>query len=388
MDVHAHLEWPFFDDAHRTLARRAAVFADGLEALRGDADADRATRALVRALGESGLLEYAVVREGARLDVRALCVLREALAERWGLADFAFAMQGLGSAPISLFGNDAQRQHYLPRVASGAAIAAFALTEAEAGSDVGAIATTARRDGAHFVLDGEKRWISNGGIADFYTVFARTGEGEGTRGLSAFIVDAGTPGLDASERVAVIAPHPMANLRFDACRVPADNLVGQSGRGIAVALGTLDAFRATVGAAALGLARHALAEALAHATSRRQFGAPLSDYQLIRAKLADMATAIDASALLVYRAAWLRDTRADRVTLEAGMAKAFATESAQKVIDEAVQILGALGVCVGSPVEELYREIRPLRIYEGTTEIQKLVIARALIEAKGKDGTR
>ena len=388
MDERAHLDWPFFEDSHRALASRVAAWATGLDAMRGAGDADRAARALVGALGEAGLLAYAVAGDSGRLDVRALCVLRETLAARWGLADFAFAMQGLGSAPISLFGDEGQRRRYLPRVAAGSAIAAFALTEAGAGSDVGAIATTARRDGAHFVLDGEKRWISNGGIADFYVVFARTGEGEGTKGLSAFIVDAGTPGLDAGERVSVIAPHPMATLRFSGCRVPAANLVGQAGRGIAVALGTLDTFRATVGAAALGLARHALREALAHATTRRQFGAPLSDYQLIRAKLAEMATAIDASALLVYRAAWVRDTRADRVTLEAGMAKAFATEAAQKVIDEAVQILGALGVSAGSPVEELYREIRPLRIYEGTTEIQKLVIARALIESDGKDGTR
>jgi acyl-CoA dehydrogenase len=295
-------------------------------------------------------------------------------------------MQGLGSAPLSLFGSDEQRSRYLPRVAAGTAVAAFALTESGAGSDVGAIATTARRDGGQFVLDGQKQWISNGGIADFYVVFARTGEGTGTKGLSAFVVDKDTAGLDASERVSVIAPHPMAHVRFDGCRVPAGNLVGEVGRGIAVALGTLDTFRATVGAAAVGLARHAFAEALAHATSRRQFGAPLSDYQLIRAKLADMATAIDASALLVYRAAWERDTRADRVTREAGMAKAFATEAAQRVIDDAVQILGALGVRTGSVVEELYREIRPLRIYAGTTEIQKLVIARTLIDEFGKDG--
>ena len=389
MDANAHLAWPFFEETHRTLAARASAWADGLTALRAaEADIDRSCRALVAALGREKLLRYAVAQDGAALDVRALCVLRETLAAHWGLADFAFAMQGLGSAPISLFGNEKLRKRYLPRAAGGEAIAAFALTEAGAGSDVGAIATTARRDGGDFVLDGEKCWISNGGIADFYVVFVRTGEGEGTRGLSALVVDADTPGLDASERVSVIAPHPMAHLRFERCRVPASHLVGDAGRGIAVALGTLDTFRSTVGAAAVGLARHALAEALAHATSRTQFGAPLSDYQLIRAKLAEMATAIDASALLVYRAAWARDTQSDRVTREAGMAKAFATEAAQKVIDEAVQILGALGVRSGSVVEELYREIRPLRIYEGTTEIQKLVIARTLIEEFGKEGAR
>ncbi len=386
MDAQPHLQWPFLDDTHRALAARASAWTAELAALRAEPDAERATRALVRSLGGAGLLAYAA-GAGGRLDVRALCVLRETLAAAWGLADFAFAMQGLGSAPIALFGSEAHREKYLPRVAGGEAVAAFALSEAGAGSDVGAIATTARRDGGHYVLDGEKRWISNGGIADFYVVFVRTGEGPATKGLSAIVVDAGTAGLDTSDRVEVIAPHPMANLRFDGCRVPVSNLVGDAGRGIAVALGTLDTFRATVGAAAVGLARHALAEALAHATTRHQFGAPLSDYQLIRAKLADMATAIDASALLVYRAAWTRDTRAERVTLEAGMAKAFATESAQRVIDEAVQILGALGVCAGSPVEELYREIRPLRIYEGTTEIQKLVIARALLDRNGKEGT-
>jgi acyl-CoA dehydrogenase len=387
MDTHAHLHWPFLDDTHRALAARAAAWTAGIPAIRAETDADRATRALVRDLGEAGLLAHAAGANG-RLDVRALCVLRETLAAAWGLADFAFAMQGLGSAPIALYGGEKLRSAYLARVASGEAIAAFALSEAEAGSDVGAISTTARRDGDHYVLDGEKRWISNGGIADFYVVFARTGEGEGTKGLSAIVVDAGTAGLDTSDRVEVIAPHPMANLRFSGCRVPVANRIGEAGRGIAVALGTLDTFRSTVGAAAVGLARHALAEALLHATTRRQFGAPLSDYQLIRARLADMAMAIDASALLVYRAAWTRDTRAERVALEAGMAKAYATEAAQRVIDDAVQILGALGVRVGSPVEELYREIRPLRIYEGTTEIQKLVIARTLIDGHGKDGTR
>ncbi len=387
MGARSHLQWPFFDDVHGVLAGQAAAWCEGIAGLVTAGDADASVRAMVHSLGTAGLLEHAAGRDG-RLDVRSLCVVREALASRSGLADFSFAMQGLGSAPMSLFGSEALRKRYVARVAAGDAIAAFALTEAGAGSDVGAIATTARRDGDHFVLDGEKCWISNGGIADFYVVFARTGEGEGTRGLSAIVVDADTPGLDAGERVHVIAPHPMAHVRFSGCRVPVENLVGESGRGIAVALGTLDTFRSTVGAAAVGLARRALAEALQHATTRHQFGAPLSEYQLIRAKLADMATAIDASALLVYRAAWLRDTGVERVALEAGMAKSFATESAQRVIDEAVQIFGALGVREGSAVEELYREIRPLRIYEGTTEIQKLVIARALLDEDGKDGRR
>ncbi|HEX5131847.1 MAG TPA: acyl-CoA dehydrogenase family protein [Candidatus Krumholzibacteria bacterium] len=380
----AHLAWPFFDDSHRVLAGEAARQAVRCDGLRGIADHDRAARELVALLGAAGLLRHAVAMDG-KLDVRALCVIREALAARWGLADFAFAMQGLGSAPISLFGGEALRARYLPDVAAGRSIAAIAITEPGAGSDLGAIATTADRDGADFILDGEKCWISNGGIADFYVVFARTGEGDGIRALSAFVVDADAPGLDAAERQSVIAPHPMGRIRFSGCRVPAAQRVGEAGRGIVVALATLDTFRATVGAAAVGLARRALSEALGHARSRRQFGAPLADYQLIRAKLADMATAIDASALLVYRAAWMRDTQTDRVPLEAGMAKAFATESAQRVIDEAVQIFGALGVAEGAAVEELYREIRPLRIYEGTTEIQKLVIARSLLENDAKE---
>jgi len=295
-----------------------------------------------------------------------------------GLAEFVFAMQGLGSGPISLFGSDALRAEYLPAVAAGKSIAAFAISERDAGSDLGSIATTARADGAHYVLNGEKAWISNAGVADFYVVFAR--DGEGGKGLTAFVVDAGTRGLSVEERVDVSAPHPLGHLRFDDCRVPASKRVGDAGRGMAVALATLDVFRSTVGAAALGLARRALAEAAAHAKSRRAFGTTLSEFQLVRAKLADMATAIDASALLVYRAAWTKDTQGRRVTREAAMAKAFATESGQRVIDDAVQILGALGVVAGSTVERLYREIRPLRIYEGATDIQRLVIARSLLE--------
>ncbi len=383
--VTSHLEWPFLEARHRALAGEAGVFAaSALAGLRAVPDTDAAARGLVKALGHAGVLRHAVADERGQLDVRALCVLRETLAYHWGLADFAFAMQGLGSGPISLFGSRALKDEYLPRVAAGEAVAAFALTERDAGSDVGAVATTARRDGGSYVLDGEKRWISNGGLADFYVVFARTGEGEGTRGLSAFVVDAGTPGLDASERVIVTSPHPMATLTFSGCRVDASRRVGDPGRGIAVALGTLDVFRATVGAAAVGFARRALAEATAHTTQRRQFGSRLSEFQLVQAKLAEMATAIDAGALLVYRAAWAKDTGDGRVTRESAMAKLFATEAAQRVIDDAVQVHGALGVVSGSVMEDLYREIRPLRIYEGATDIQKLVIARSLLETEVK----
>ncbi len=375
----AHLEWPFFEDRHRALAEAAERWAQSRLAQAGHPDdLDRECRRLAAIFGEAGFLAHTAPRDGA-IDVRSLCICREAFAQYSGLAEFVFAMQGLGSGPISLFGSDPLRAEYLPRVAAGKAIAAFAISEREAGSDVGAIATSARVDGSHVVIDGEKAWISNAGIADFYVVFARTGEGGG-KGLSAFVVDAGTPGLTVSERVDVSAPHPLGMLRFENCRVPVSKRVGEAGRGMAVALGTLDVFRATVGAAALGFARRALAEALAHASSRRAFGTTLSEFQLVRAKLADMATAIDAAALLVYRAAWTKDAQKRRVTREAAMAKAFATEAAQRVIDDAVQIMGALGVVAGSTVETLYREIRPLRIYEGATDIQRLVIARSLLE--------
>lgn len=374
----SHLEWPFFEDRHRALAEKATSWAaSNLAPTSHATDLDRECRRLVTAYGAAGFLEHVVARDGT-IDVRSICLCREAFARHSGLAEFVFAMQGLGSGPISLFGSDALRAEYLPRVASGKAIAAFAISERDAGSDLGAIATTARADGADVVLDGEKTWISNAGVADFYVVFARTGE-DGT-GLSAFVVDVGTPGLTVSERVEVSAPHPLGTLRFDGCRVPASKRVGASGKGMAIALGTLDVFRSTVGAAAIGLSRRALAEATAHAKSRRAFGSTLSEFQLVRAKLADMATTIDAAALLVYRAAWVKDTQKRRVTREAAMAKAFATEGAQRVIDDAVQILGALGVVAGSTVETLYREIRPLRIYEGATDIQRLVIARALLE--------
>jgi acyl-CoA dehydrogenase len=314
-------------------------------------------------------------------DVRTLCLARETLAFQDGLADFAFAMQGLGTGPITLFGSEAMKAQYLPPVARGEAIAAFALSEPEAGSDVAAMSTTATPDGSdHVRIDGVKTWISNGGIADHYVVFARSGEAPGAKGLSAYVVDAETPGLSIENRIDVIAPHPLATLRFEGCRVPLAKRIGAPGEGFKVAMATLDVFRSTVGAAALGLARRALSEALQHASSRKLFGAPLGELQMTQAALADMATDVDSSALLVYRAAWTKDGGAARVTREAAMAKMHATESAQSVIDKAVQIFGGLGVTKGVKVEELYREIRALRIYEGATEVQKIVIARELLK--------
>jgi acyl-CoA dehydrogenase len=317
------------------------------------------------------------------VDVRSLCLAREALAHANGLADFAFAMQGLGSVPISLFGSDAQKHDVLPDVAAGKRIAAFALSEPDAGSDVAAIATTAVKDGTYWRLDGVKTWISNGGLADFYVVFARTDRDadKPSRGLSAFIVDANTPGLDASERIDVSAPHPLGTLRFANCRVGAECLLGAPGDGFRIAMGTLDLFRTTVGAAALGFARRAADEAMARVRARRMFGHALADFQLTQAKVGDMLVAVDASALMVYRAAWTRDTQTRRVTREASMAKLFATESAQQVIDAAVQLFGGLGVVRGVTVERLYREIRALRIYEGASEVLKLIIGTRALEA-------
>jgi acyl-CoA dehydrogenase len=333
-------------------------------------------------LAVGGWLNHAV-SDTATLDVRTLCLIRETLARMDGLADFAFAMQGLGSGAISLFGSADQKAQYLPRVRDGSAIAAFALSEPEAGSDVAALATTAAPDGDGYRLDGVKTWVSNGGIADFYTLFARTGEGPGRQGLSAFIVDADTPGLSVTERIAVIAPHPLATLSLTRCRVPRKRLLGRPGEGFKIAMGTLDIFRSTVGAAALGFARRALDATVERTTCRHLFGAPLADMQVTRAKLADMATAIDASALLIYRAAWTRDRVAERVTREASMAKLFATEAAQQVIDAAVQLFGGHGVVSGSPVETLYREIRALRIYEGASEVQQQIIAAQLLRGLG-----
>ena len=383
------LSWPFFDDEHRTLAaeldRWAAEHAGDGE----HADVDASCRELVADLGRGGWLRYAVPAAfgGAfeEVDSRAVCIVRETLARHDALADFAFAMQGLGSAPIVLAGNAEVQARYLPGVCAGTAIAAFALSEKNAGSDVAAIATTARRDGDAYVLDGEKAWISNGGIADFYVVFARTGEAPGSRGLSAFVVDADAPGLEIAERVELIAPHPLATLRFRDCRVPAANLLGASGEGFKLAMRSLDIFRASVAAAALGLARRALDEALERATSREVFGQQLAGFQLTQAALAEMATGIDASALLTYRAAWVRDVEHEPTTREAAMAKLTATETAQHVIDRAVQLHGALGVTRGSVPERLYREIRALRIYEGASEVQQLIIARQTLARYHED---
>jgi acyl-CoA dehydrogenase len=378
----AHLDLPFFDDVHRDLA--VMLDAWGMQHLRAidHHDTDATCRALVRGLGGAGHLRWCVPQAygGAlpALDSRALVVVRETLARHDGLADFAFAMQGLGSGAITLAGSDVLKAQWLPRVASGAAIAAFALSEPDAGSDVAALQCAARDDGDAYVLDGEKTWISNGGIADFYCVFARTGEAPGTRGLSAFVVPADTPGLEIAERIEVIAPHPLARLRFDNCRVPKAQLLGAPGEGFKLAMRTLDIFRASVAGAALGFARRALDEALAWSGSRRLFGGRLADLQLTQATLGDMATDIDAAALLTYRAAWLRDVKAQRTTREAAMAKLTATENAQRVIDRALQLHGGRGVQVGSVVESLYREIRALRIYEGASEVQRLIVGRDL----------
>jgi alkylation response protein AidB-like acyl-CoA dehydrogenase len=380
----AYLDWPFFTSAQRALAQDLDAWAATELVADHGQDVDAACRHLVRQLGDAGWLRHAVsgVDYGGHsdaLDTRALCLIRETLARHAGLADFAFAMQGLGSGAISLFGSDANKRQYLPRVARGDAIAAFALSEPQAGSDVAAMQCAAVRDGDDYVLNGEKTWISNGGIADFYVVFARTGEAPGARGISAFIVDADTPGFEIAERIHVIAPHPLARIKFTACRVPLGQRLGAAGQGFKVAMATLDVFRTSVAAAALGFARRALDEALRHATSRKMFGQTLADFQLTQAKLAQMATGIDAAALLTYRAAWQRD-QGRNVTKEAAMAKMSATETAQQVIDAAVQIFGGLGVVSGHPVESLYREIRALRIYEGATEVQQLIIARTLLQ--------
>ncbi len=396
------LELPFFDPAHAELARQAHDWAQASLAniAGGVADLDAHCRALVKSLGNAGLLRYCVPRAwgGAleALDSRSICLLRESLGYHDALADFALAMQGLGSGAIALGGSDDLRHRYLPRVAEGEWIAAFALSEPDAGSDVAAMATRARRDGDDWVIDGRKTWISNGGIASFYTLFARTADEPGARGISAFVVDADTPGLRIAERIDVVAPHPLATLEFSGCRIPGDRLLGKEGEGFKLAMATLDIFRASVAAAALGLARRALAEALAHARQRRMFGQTLADFQMTQAALADMATAIDSAMLLTYRAAWLRDIDVQRsagggqaagrpaaprrITREPAMAKMVATENAQQVIDRAVQMFGGHGVRQGSIVERLYREIRSLRIYEGATEVQKLIIARDLLK--------
>ena len=368
MDRFTHYAWPFFEARHEKLAREADAWARAnLAHAHGD-DADAICRRLVQDLGCAGYLQHAATEAA---DVRSIALLREVFAYHAGLADFAFVMQGLGSGPVALAGTPEQKRRYLAPAASGEKIAAFALSEPEAGSDVQALSTRARRQGTHWLLDGTKTWISNGGIADFYVVFARADEG-----ISAFVVDKDE--LDASERIDIVAPHPMATVELRGSRA---DLLGKEGEGFKLAMRNLDVFRTTVAAAALGFARRALDEALQRARERRMFGQVLADFQMTQARLADMATAIDAAALLAYRAAWLRDVRKRRVTREAAMAKLFATESAQEVIDAAVQLLGGLGVRRGHPVERLYREVRALRIYEGASEVQKLIIARDLLKA-------
>ncbi|MBL0148066.1 MAG: acyl-CoA dehydrogenase family protein [Ideonella sp.] len=377
------MDWPFFEPRHRELARALDAWATEHIAQDHGHDVDAECKALVKRLGQGGWLRHAVAgtaHGGASdvIDTRAICLIRETLGRHSGLADFAFAMQGLGTGAISLAGSDEQKAHYLPRVARGEAIAAFALSEPDAGSDVAAMACTARIEGDHYVLDGEKTWISNGGIADQYVVFARTGEAAGARGISAFIVDAGTPGFEIAERIQVMAPHPLARLRFDQCRISASRRIGAPGEGFKIAMRSLDVFRTSVAAAALGFARRALDEALHRATTRSMFKGKLADFQITQTKLAQMATTIDSAALLTYRAAWQRD-QGQGVTKEAAMAKLAATEGAQQVIDAAVQMWGGLGVVSEQPVERLYREIRALRIYEGATEVQQLIIGRELL---------
>jgi len=381
MSDRSFLNSPFFEDEHRVLALELEKWAktELTDYAITPANVDLACQELVLKLADGGWLDYCVANKyggkNPSLDVRSLCLIRETLARFSGLADFAFAMQGLGSGTISLFGSAELKQKYLPDVRSGNKIAAFALTEPDAGSDAAALTTTAEQVDTSFVLNGEKTLISNGGIADYYTVFAKTGEAPGTRGISAFVVDADTVGLEINERIEVIAAHPLARIRFNQCRIPKTQHIGVGGEGFKMAMATLDIFRSTVGAAALGFARHAMHEALNRTKSRQMFGAPMSKLQMIKAKLGEMSLDIDASSLLIYRAAWTKDKGAERITKEAAMAKLFATEAAQRVIDEAVQIFGGSGVVSGVPVEQLYREIRALRIYEGASEVQKLIIA-------------
>ena len=380
------LQWPFFSDEHRDLAARLDDWANRhIPSLTAEEhhDLDGTCKAIVKALGDAGFTSYAVPASAGgqhkNLDVRSLCIIRETLARHNALADFAFAMQGLGSGPISLFGDEAQQATYLNAVATGDKIAAFSLSEPEAGSDVAAMSCSARADGDQWVLNGTKTWISNAGIADFYTVFARTDDTGGAKGISCFIVEAGTPGFEVTERIDLVAPHPLGTLTFSDCRIPRAHLVGEEGRGFGIAMATLDVFRSTVAAAALGMARRALDETLDYTAERNIFGGKLGDLQLVQAKIGEMALGVDSSALLVYRAAWTKDCAAERVTREAAMAKYHATETAQQVIDAAVQLHGGKGVTKGYIVEALYRDIRALRIYEGASEVQTTIIARQTI---------
>jgi acyl-CoA dehydrogenase len=385
-----HLALPFFNAGHQTLGRELAAWVAQQQV--DESDDRAACRDWVRLLGEAGWLRYCVPAEfgGAlpELDSRALVILRETLAYHSPLADFAFAMQGLGSGAITLAGTPAQKTRYLGAVAQGRMLAAFALSEADAGSDAGAMATRASYADGQVTIDGSKTWISNGGIADYYCVFAKTEPQAGTRGITAFIVDAATPGLDDSEHIEVMAPHPLATLNFAQCRVPASAQLGELNGGFKLAMRTLDIFRASVAAAALGMARRALAEAICYAQNRPMFGQRLADFQLTQAKLGEMAALIDAGAMLTYRAAWLRDcvgtdspAAAQTYTAAAAMAKMCATENAQRVIDMALQMHGGMGVKVGSKIESLYRDIRALRIYEGATEVQQLIIGKSVLKA-------
>lgn len=377
MTDRSFLDWPFFETPHRALAAALEAWCAANLPVAQD-DVDDACRALVAALGQGGWLRHTGAGIGERLDVRTLCLIRETLARHDPLADFAFAMQGLGMGPVSLFGTPEQRA-WLDRTRAGAAIAAFALTEPGSGSDVAATATTARKVQGGWVLDGTKTWISNGGIADVYVVFARTGEAAGARGLSAFLMPADTPGLQVAERLHTIAPHPLARLTLSGVELADGAQIGAGGAGFKIAMSVLDVFRPTVGAAALGMARRALDESLSRVAARKIAGEALSSMQLVQGHLADMALKIDAAALLVYRAAWTKDQGADRVTREAAMAKLYATEAAQQVIDMAVQLHGGDGVRAGSTVEALYRDIRALRIYEGASDVQRVIIAKSLL---------
>ncbi|WP_028603496.1 acyl-CoA dehydrogenase family protein [Ottowia thiooxydans] len=388
-DPLTHLDWPFMEPKHRLLACELEAWARDLRIPQLEdhqpsrETVDSACRQLVKALGDAGFLRLCVDLGGgsdSRLDTRSICIAREIFARHHALMDFAFAMQGLGSGAISLVGTALQRSLYLKDVAAGKRIAAFALSEPDAGSDVGAMQCTAERIGESFVLNGEKTWISNGGIADFYVVFARTPGSQRSNGISAFIIDAGTPGFEVAERIDVISPHPLARLSFKGCRVPEAQLLGEEGGGFKLAMQTLDIFRTSVAAAGLGFARSAMNEALYRANTRKIFGSTLGSLQLVQSKIAQMACSIDSSALQVYRAAWLKD-QGKRVTREAAMAKLVATESAQIVIDQAVQIFGGEGVRVGSKVEQLYRDIRALRIYEGATEVQEVIIATDVLRS-------
>lgn len=383
MSDQSFLQWPFFEDSHRQLARELDAWAaEHMPALTVNEhdDLDGTCVGLVRALGDSGFGAYAVPESAGgnteKLDVRSLCIIRETLARHNALADFAFAMQGLGSGPISLFGSVDQQERYLRPVSKGEKISAFALSEPNAGSDVAAMCCRAEKQGDKWSLSGTKTWISNAGIADFYTVFARTDDQGGAKGISCFIVEKDTPGFEVTERIDLVAPHPLGTLSFDNCVIPESQRLGELGRGFGMAMATLDVFRSTVAAASLGMARRALDETLNYSAQREIFGGTLSDLQLVQAKIGEMALKVDSSALLIYRAAWTKDCAADRVTREAAMAKYHATEAAQEVIDSAVQIFGGKGVTKGYVVESLYRDVRALRIYEGASEVQTTIIAR------------